>query len=104
MVFTFEKLLVVASQIFMLCVELLLIYFLQPRHKCTAHSPNQGCKFKPLSHWRHHLTKRSIVVVVLLFNITSALLGYISDMNYSRKDSHNRDKVPYFFRMIGEGL
>jgi hypothetical protein len=44
------------------------------------------------------------LVWYIKFNATSALSGYISDMNYSRYESHHRDTVPYSFRMIGEGL
>ena len=36
----------------------------------------------------------------------NVILFFVLDcgMNYSRQESHNRDTVPYSFRMIGEGL
>ena len=33
---------------------------------------------------------------VMLYNVTSALSGYISDMNYSSQESHNRDSALIF--------
>ena len=45
-----------------------------------------------------------VLFIVMLLNVTSGLSGYISEMNYSRQESHNRDIVPHSFRMIGDGL
>ena len=42
--------------------------------------------------WRcAHSTKVS--GVVMLYYVTSGLLGYITDMNYVRQESHNQNKL-----------
>jgi hypothetical protein len=38
----------------------------------------------------------------LLTNGNTHLLWSFQDMNYSRQESHNRDTVPYAFRLMGE--
>jgi hypothetical protein len=46
---------------------------------------------------QHFTLSINEIVIVILFNIISALSGYISDMNYSRQESHNQDTGPYSF-------
>jgi hypothetical protein len=61
-----------------------------------------GCKIIRIIGNKYKLYSLTLFIV-MLFNVTSALSGYISDMNYSRNESHDRDTLPYSYRMIGEG-
>ena len=52
--------------------------------------PNAECEYMDF-----HLSwaMEGLLFIDMMFNVTLALSGYISNMNYSMQESHNRDTV-----------